>query len=504
MGGQIEISGPDFKNGVKVDSLKSGEKILGHVGKDPILLIKEGEQFFALGAACSHYGANLNDGIVVDGTIRCPWHHACFDIKTGDAKKAPALNPIQSWCTEIKNGMVYVTAKNEFTKPKPVGSNKDKFVIIGSGAAGHAAAEMLRRQGFQGQIQIFSEDTDVPYDRPNLSKDYLAGSAPEEWMSLRDTDFYQEQKIDLHLNCKVIGLDAKKKAITLASGDKVQFDKCLIATGGTPFVPKIEGIEKPQVRFLRSFSDCRTLISSLKGKKEVVIIGSGFIGLEAASALKTTGLSVTIVAPNEYPLSHVFGNEVGVFLKSVHEKNGIRFHLKSTIEKIDKDAVVLNGGLRLPADVVLVATGIVPNTKLAENAGIKCDNGILVNSYLETNLPDVFATGDLARWPDPYSGKEIRVEHWVVAQRQGQVAAKNMLGQKIKYQEVPFFWSQQFDVMMAYVGHASSQAKCEIKGSLEDRNCVITYREGSQIAAALTIGQDLESLRIEHEMEKNS
>jgi len=502
-GSEVVLTGPDFKKGIPVNSLKSGEKILGHADGVAVLVIRKDEKFYAIGATCSHYSANLNDGILTERTLRCPWHHACFDIETGEAKKAPALNSLPIWETAVRDGKLFLLEKREPQARDFKPSSTPHFVIVGSGAAGHAASEMLRREGFTGAITVFSEDSELPYDRPNLSKDYLAGNAPEEWMSLRGEDFYQSKGIAFRLNSKVTALDAAQKQIVLSNGEKIHFDKCLLATGGTPVKPPISGIDQPHVHFLRSFLDCKSLIKNLKDVKKVVIIGAGFIGLESAAALKARGLEVTVVAPNPLPLSHVVGDEVGALLKSVHEKNGVQLRLGDSVDKIEKDCVVLKSGAREPADLVLVATGITPNIALATSAGIACENGILVNEFLETGKSDIFAAGDMARWPDPRSAKPIRVEHWVVAQRQGQTAARNMLGKKQKYQDVPFFWSQQFDVTINYVGHASSWTKTTVHGSLEGRNGAVAFHEGNQIKAVLTMGRDQQSLRIEKAFENS-
>lgn len=496
-----ELKGPDLKEGVAVDSIEPGQRILGHADGVPILLIREGEAFYAVGAKCSHYGADLGDGLIAEGIVRCPWHHACFDVKTGEALKAPALSPIPTWRTEVENGKVYIREQRMPSPAKVESVAKEHFVIVGSGAAGHAASETLRRLGFSGRITILSADSDIPYDRPNLSKDYLAGGAPEEWMPLRPVDFFADQKIEIRLNSRVTGIDPKAKRLTLERGETVHYDKCLIATGGTPFKPKIEGIDLPHVHVLRSFADCRSLISGLNGAKKVVIVGAGFIGLEAAAALKARQLDVTIVAPGRFPLEHVVGAEVGDFLKSLHESNGVRFRLGQSVGKIERGRVVLTDETTEAADIVLVATGIRLSADFVQSSGIRFENGILVNEFLETSASDVFAAGDIARWPSSFSKEPLRVEHWVVAQRQGQIAAANMMGAKKKYAEVPFFWSQQFDVTLSYVGNTASPVSTRIYGRLEDRDCAVAYRDGSEVKAVLTIGRDLQSLEIERAFE---
>lgn len=503
--GHVEqtLKGPDLKKGIDTESLKSGEKILGHADGIPVLLIRSDKVFYAIGAKCSHYSADLGEGLLVDHEIRCPWHHACFDIKTGVALKAPAFNPIPTWHTEVKAGKVYVleqrTPPTNFADGKKV---SEHFVIVGSGAAGHMAAETLRRLNFAGQVTLLSSDRDIPYDRPNLSKDYLAGNAPEEWMPLRSSEFFSEQKINLRLEAKVKKIDPKAKSLTLENGESIGFDKCLIATGGTPLRPRIEGIGLPHVHFLRSFADCRALIENLKSAKKVAIVGAGFIGLEAAAALRARKLDVSIIAPGKFPLEHVVGSEAGEFLKSLHESNGVQFHLGKSVEKIEKGRVVLNDKTDIAADIVLVATGIALSADFAQGSGMEFKDGFLVNEYLETSAQGVFAAGDIARYPSAFSPDLIRTEHWVVAQRQGQIAAANMVGFKKKYSDVPFFWSQQFDVVLNYVGRASSTDSTRVYGKVADRNFAVAFLEGKKVKAVLTVGRDLQSLELEKALEK--
>lgn len=495
------LTGPDLKRGIAIDTMSEGQKLLGHVDGLPVLLIRGKDTFHAIGAKCSHYGADLDQGLLTNGTIRCPWHHACFDVKTGEAIKTPALNPIPAWKTEIQNGVVYVREQQLAPTQKIEITSQEHYVIIGSGAAGHVAAETLRRLNFAGKITILSADSDFPYDRPNLSKDYLAGNAPEEWMPLRPPSFFSDRHIDLQLNCKVKLLDSKAKTLALEDGRVVSYDKCLIATGGAPVKPEITGIDHPHVHFLRSFADCRRLIASLDPTKRVVIVGAGFIGLEAAAALKARKLDVVVVAPGTFPLEHAVGSEVGKFLKSLHEQNRVHFRLGESVKKIEKGRVLLRDGTTELADVVLIATGIKPVTAFAAESGLQIKDGILVDEYLETNIKGIYAAGDIARWPSPFSKDPLRIEHWVVAQRQGQIAASNMLGLKKKYSEVPFFWSQQFDVVLNFVGVATPLAETRIYGKLADKKCAVAYIENKLITGVLTIGLDLQSLEIEKAFE---
>lgn len=500
-GNNQTLSGPDLKKGLRVGSLKPGTKLLGHADGKPVLIVNDNGKIFAVGALCSHYSGDLSKGIIVHGSIRCPLHHACFDLETGNATKAPALSPIPAWDVEVSDGMIYVRNIKAVRSKAADYSGKEHFVIIGSGAAGQAAAEKLRQEQFNGSITILSEDTDLPYDRPNLSKDFLAGNAPDEWMTLRSEEFYKENKIKILLNTKVEALLPGQKKIVLSDGKAIRFNKCLIATGGSPFVPPIPGIDSANVYFLRSFENCKALIRGLTNVKKVAIVGAGFIGLESAAALKSRGLEVIVIAPTTAPLGHVLGLDTAAFLKSVHEKNGVQFMLGRSVEKIERGHIKLSDGNSISSDLVLIATGIKPNTEIAERASLKCKDGIVVNEYLETSEPGIFAAGDVAVFPKPQSKELARIEHWAVAQRQGQIAAINMLGGNQTYSDVPFFWSQQFDVTINFVGFSNKSAQTKVYGSFEQKNCAVTFSEGSNVTAVLTIGRDEQSLQVEKAME---
>ncbi len=500
-GGNQQLTGPDFKQGVSSKEFGHESKILGHADGEAVLVVQRGEEYFAVGAMCSHYGANLNDGVVTDHSIRCPWHHACFDLKTGAASKAPALNALPTWRTEVKDGMLYVREKHA-AEQKPIAARtKEHFAIVGSGAAGHAAAERLRQAGFAGMITIFTADSDLPYDRPNLSKDYLAGSAPPEWIPLRPEEFYKEHAITIRLGTKVSKLSSGEKKLHLENGESVSFDKCLLATGGTPNRPPILGAELPHVHVLRSFADCKSLIEGLGNAKKVMIVGAGFIGLEAAAAIRARGLEVSIVAPNEFPLDSVMGKEAGAFLQALHEKNGVQFYLGRSVKMITEKSVLFDNGKEPAADLVLLAVGIKPNLELAQGAGLLCQEGVVVNEFLETSASGIFAAGDIAYLPSPISGGRYRAEHWAVAQRQGQSAALNMLGQNQEHNDIPFFWSQQFGIVLNYVGNARDWTKAEVHGNLKGGSGAVAFYKQGQIAAVLTIGQDLASLKIEKALE---
>lgn len=506
MAEQAKPQGPDLTQGVPLGDLADGHMLGGHVGEEPVLLARRGGELFAIGATCSHYGGPLAEGLMVDDTVRCPWHHACFSLRTGEAVAAPAFNPLSCWRVDQRDGKVFVRDKIEPTKPLARATGRSdassRIVIVGGGAAGFAAAEMLRRGGFSGSLTMVSSDDTAPYDRPNCSKDYLAGNAPEEWMPLRPDDFYKEHAIDLVLRTEATGIDANARHVTLADGRSVPFDKLLLATGAEPIRLDIPGADRPHVHVLRSLADSRAIIARAKQSRRAVVIGASFIGLEVAAALRARKIEVHVVAPERRPLERVLGPEFGDFIRGLHEEHGVVFHLEDTAAAIDDKQVMLKGGAKLAADLVVVGIGVRPRIQLAERAGLKIDRGVVVDTYLETSAPGIFAAGDIARWPDAHSGEALRIEHWVAAERQGQAVARNMLGRREAFSGVPFFWSQHYDVPINYVGHASKWDRIEMEGDIKSRDCVARFRRDGKVLAVASIYRDVDSLQAEVAMER--
>jgi NADPH-dependent 2,4-dienoyl-CoA reductase/sulfur reductase-like enzyme len=378
----------------------------------------------------------------------------------------------------------------------------DSIVIIGGGAAGNAAAEMLRRESYARPVTLLSADDARPYDRPNLSKDYLAGNAPEEWIPLRSPEFYAEHGIELKLGARAAAIDAKAREVWLADGSRHRYGALLLATGAIPVRLNIPGSDLPHVHYLRTLADSRALIAAATAARRTVVIGASFIGLEVAGSLRARGLEVHVVAPEAHPMERVFGRDVGDLVRKVHEEHGVIFHLGTTPASFERNRITLQSGERLDANFVVIGIGVRPETALAEQAGIAVDRGIGVDAYLETSVPSVWAAGDIARWPDRLTGEKIRIEHWVVAERQGQTAARNMLGARERFDVVPFFWTQQHNLQLNYVGHAAKWDRVEIDGSLAAKDCSVTYRQGGRKLAVLTIGRDRDSLVAEIELER--
>jgi len=508
MSGTQQKATLDLSKGVDASALPDGGMLLGRVGDNEVVLARSGNELFAVRAQCAHYRGPLVEGIVVGDTVRCPWHHACFSLRTGEALRPPALDPIPCWRVDREGDQIFVREKLSAPQPAPaLASTREmppSIVIIGGGAAGVAAAEMVRRQGYDGPVTLISADADPPVDRPNLSKDYLAGDAQEDWIPLWPDDFYVKQRIDLVLSRRVSSIDPANRTVHLDDGSKRQYGALLLATGADPVHLPIPGAQDERVRYLRSFADSRAIVERATTARHVVVAGASFIGLEVAASLRARGIAVDVVAPDSMPLERVMGLEVGRFIRSLHEAQGVTFHLGQTVARIDGRTVTLSDGTAIDCDFVVMGVGVKPAVAIAEQAGLAMDRGISVNEYLETSAPGIYAAGDVARWPDPHTGEHIRVEHWVVAERQGQVAARNMLGARERFDAIPFFWSRHYDATINYVGHAERWDDVSIDGSLEGLNCSIEYRRGGKTLAVATVGRDRASLDAEVRMERTA
>jgi NADPH-dependent 2,4-dienoyl-CoA reductase/sulfur reductase-like enzyme/nitrite reductase/ring-hydroxylating ferredoxin subunit len=497
-------SGPDLSRGVAAAAIPDGGMLLGHVGEEAVLVARQGQELFAIGAVCSHYSGPLHEGLVVGDTVRCPWHHACFSLRSGEPLRPPALNPVSCWAVEQRGDQVVVTGKRAATPPANAITDVKSVLIVGGGAAGEVAAETLRREGFGGRITMVTAESQGPVDRPNLSKDYLAGNAQEDWIPLRGDDFYRERDIELLTGTPVSDIPAGERTAVLANGRSLAWDRLLLATGAEPIRLAIPGADQSHVHYLRSLADSRAIIAAASNAKRAVVLGASFIGLEVAASLRARQVEVHVVTPGQRPLERVLGAEVGDFVRALHEEHGVVFHLPGTPQRIDAAGVTLASGTVLPADLIVVGIGVRPSVSLAERAGIAVDGGIVVDEFLETSRPGIFAAGDVARWPDPRTGERARVEHWVVAERQGQAAARNMLGRRERFDAVPFFWSQHYDITIAYVGYAPQWDQVEVQGNLSKRDATVVYRRSGRVAAVATVFRDNVSLAVEAAMERGN
>lgn len=494
---QAQLSGPDFSLGLPLADVPATGALSGHVGGEPVLLMRRADGLFAVSGACTHYGGPLGEGLVVGDTVRCPWHHACFDLRSGEALAAPAFDALDRWAVETVGDQVFVHAR---MAPAPArtadaSAHPARIVIVGGGAAGFSAAERLRRRGYAGALTLLSADAAPPCDRPNLSKDYLAGTAPEDWIPLKPDAFYADHAIDLRLGVEAARIDVAGRAVVSTAGERFAWDALLLATGAEPIRLAGPGFDRPDVHLLRSLADARAIIAAVEGVRTVAVVGASFIGLEVAASLRERGLEVDVVAPDALPLERVMGPDIGRFIQGLHEARGVRFHLGRSVETWDGARLTASGGPPIEADLVVLGVGVRPRTALAEAADLTIDRGVVVDRALRTSVPGIFAAGDIARYPGA-DGALVRIEHWVAAERQGQVAALAMLGEESELTDPPFFWSQHYDVTIRYVGHATDWDEARLDGSLEGHDATVRYLKAGRLVAAASVGRDRENLEI--------
>ena len=491
----------DLTGGVMLGDLDATPLLAGKVGADEVLLVKGASGLFAVGAKCTHSGAPLAKGVIVGDTLRCPWHHACFDAPTGVATAAPAFRPLDRWTVEQRDGRVFVTAKQPKTEARTSSPQVGRIVIVGAGAAGAAAADALASLGAGASVTLIGNETEAPYDRTMLTKRYLAGKAGDDKLPLKMDDL-AGRGVSVHLGATVTAIEPAAKLVHLADGTTFGYDRLILATGSEPKRLDVPGVELPHVVTLRTPEDARLILRLSATAGRVAIVGSSFIGLEAASALRDQNIAVTVVSPEEHPFAKTLGPDLSAAIMAVHHKHGTEFRLGRSVKRIEPDHVLLDDGSTLEADLVIVGIGVSPRLALAEQAGLSIDGGVVVDERLRTSNRDIFAIGDIARWPDPHSGRSIRVEHWDVAQRQGQVAALNALGGAHRYDVVPFFWTAHFDLSVRYVGHAGHEADPVLDGAIDRKDAAVRFTEHGRVTALATVGRDRESLETELAMER--
>jgi NADPH-dependent 2,4-dienoyl-CoA reductase/sulfur reductase-like enzyme/nitrite reductase/ring-hydroxylating ferredoxin subunit len=497
-------AGPDLTQGASAGDVAEGGMLVGHVGDEEVLVARLGGALLAVSARCTHYQGPLGEGLIVGETVRCPWHHARFCLRTGEALGAPAIDPVKVWKAEEANGVIRVSpqAAPAAAPRKRTAAGPRRVVVLGGGAAGFAAAEMLRRHGFDGALTILSADLDAPYDRPNCSKDYLAGQAPAEWMPLRGDGWYADNDIDLQLNTAASSLDPAGRKVSLNDGRSYDYDALLIATGAEPVRLPLEGFAGPDAHVLRSLRDADAIIQAAGRAKRIVVVGASFIGLEAAAALRARGLEVHVAAPEAIPLAKIMGDDIGRWVRGLHEKAGVVFHLGRGVRGWSGGRLALDDGSTIEADGLLMGVGVKPRTQLAEAAGLTLDRGIVVDDRLRTSAPGVYAAGDVARFPDSRTGQAIRIEHWVHAERQGQHVARAILGDDAPFTDTPFFWSAHQDATIRYVGHAEAFDPPAVNGSLERQDAEVRFSSAGRLEAVATIGRDLRALEADVELER--
>lgn len=485
----------------ETDDLKDRIPIKIEIDEEQILLVRLDGKIYALSNACPHYGAPLNEGHICDHEIVCPWHNARFNLKNGQMTAPPALDDILLYPVRVEDGDILLGKAEEPEIPTPSGTDDRTFLILGAGAAGNTAAETLRRKGFAGQIKMLTSENERPYDRPNLSKLYMSGEAPASWIPLRSKQFYPQHNIELLTNHKVAKLDPKSSTVTTYSGKSVTYDKCFLATGGRPRKLNLIDDSLENVFYLRSFQDAQKITSYLENINVVVVLGGGFIGTEVAASLRERGMKVHLVAPEKIPMENIFGPQVGKRIRILHKENGTTLHMNTTIKRVKGrnkvHGVILSDGNTLSVDMIIAGLGIEPALNYLKDTNLVQENAVPVDSHLQTKFDNIYAAGDIAAVPDPNTGERNRAEHWVVAERQGQHAARAMLGNDKPYSEVPFFWTRQFGVSLKSVGFAGQFDQIASHGNIENGDFIAGYYQKGKLKAATTMGMSDELFKIE-------
>lgn len=494
----------------KIHDFNNGDMKKITVDDVSILLTKIDGKFYATGAVCTHYGAPLDEGVLSGDRIVCPWHHACFHAKTGDLQEPPAQDALPSYEVYLDGDEIHIQLPEKIeesrtphmAKPDPKADSRT-FVILGGGAAGNAAAQTLREDGYQGRIVMISREKRLPYDRPNLSKEYLMGTAEPEWMPLRGEDFYKKHGIETMLGPRVLEVDVNEKLITFEDGERLEYDSILLATGGRPRTLNVPGADLKNIFTLRSQDDADLIIKAIKTARKVVIIGSSFIGLEAAYSLGERNLDITVVGMERVPFERVFGEKIGTMFRTAHEKHGTHFELEHSVSQFEGEekvkAVILDDGQRLEADLVLVAIGVQPITDYLQGLDLLEDDSIKVDGFFHAGK-DVYAAGDIATFPDWHTGLGVRIEHWRIAEQHGRYAAHNMAGKKVGFRSVPFFWTMQVGLSLRYVGHAKEWDEIMVNGDVTKQDFIAFFIKNNQVHAAAGIGHDREMDAIEELM----
>jgi 3-phenylpropionate/trans-cinnamate dioxygenase ferredoxin reductase component len=376
-------------------------------------------------------------------------------------------------------------------------SDPRTFAIVGAGLAGAKAAEALCTEGFDGRIVLFGAEPHRPYERPPLSKGYLQGSSDRDTVYVHPPDWYTEHRVELRLDTPVTAIDRRAHEIVTGDGDRLRYDKLLLATGATPRRLPVRGADLGGVRYLRSLDDSDHLKSTFNPGAKVVIIGGGWIGLETAAAARATGAEVTVLERDELPLLRVLGPRVAKVFADLHRDHGVDLRCQTTVKAIrpaasdpsSAGAVLLTGGTELEADLIVVGIGVTPNVELARSCGLNVDNGVLVNRHLATSDNDILAAGDVASAYHPLLHRQLRVEHWANALHQPVIAAKTMLGQTASYDRLPYFFTDQYDLGMEYTGYADPEGHDDvvIRGDTTTREFIAFWLNKGRLTAAMNV-----------------
>ncbi len=500
------MSEGEWKDIGSVDEFPEEKAVVREVEGTEILVIRNEGNVCACGNSCTHYGAPLNEGLIHDGIVTCPWHNSRFDIRSGEVLSPPALDDLPSFEGREENGRLLLRRRTGREQTRGTEGTDRTFVILGGGAAGDAAAETLRRGGFAGRVVMITAERFLPYDRPNLSKGFLSGKADEDALPLRSGEFFLNHHIEVMRERTVSSVSPDRKIVRFRDGEELHYDRLLLATGGEPKNLPVPGHDLKGVFLLRSRADAREILSAAEGARRALVVGASFIGMETASCFASQGLEVTVAAPEAVPMENIFGREIGSFLRNLHEKNGVRFRLGTGVEAIEGNGKVervrLSEGEPVEADLVVVGIGVEPRVGYLEGTGLTEEGEVPVDGRLRTRNPDIFAAGDIASIPYPYYGRSIRIEHWVVAERTGQHAARAMLGDEREFRAIPFFWTMQHGSSLKYIGFGNGYDRIVFRGKVEDGKFLAGYYRGEKLLAAAGLGMSREVMAIWECMER--
>lgn len=473
----------------RLDQLDPHRPLRVQAGNEEMILVRQGQLVHAFQANCPHAGAPLEEGVVCSGLLVCPWHKAAFAIDEGAVCEPPALIDLRRYRAWVKDAQVWVDDRPLPRSEPPRHSDARTFVVIGAGAAGSAAVATLLDDGFGGRLIWLDQERQPAYDRTSLSKFVIAGHMPpDEVPALLEAEQLRKGRLERKLG-KVRTLDVKKRQITLSDGQRIDYDAALLATGGKALRPPLPGVDLPGVFTLRSRDDAARLLDAAEPGQPVVIVGDGFIALEAASALHEYGAKVHVVTRHPLPLAKQLGERIARCIRTLHERKGVHLHGPTEVARILGDrqveGVLLANGERLPTALVLVGTGVKPATACVQGLPLADDQSVPVDAQMQA-APGLWAAGDLASFP--YAGQTTRIEHWRLAQQQGVIAAANMLGQQRRYDDVPFFWTYQHGRTYEVLGHAQAWDRIVFVGEPEQGDFIAVQCTGTQVSAVVAMG----------------
>ncbi|XP_061624157.1 apoptosis-inducing factor 3 isoform X2 [Phyllopteryx taeniolatus] len=490
-----------------VKDLENGQMREVDLGSGRALLIKDHGEFSAMGHKCPHYGAPLVKGVLSKGRVRCPWHGACFNVATGDIEDFPGLDGLPTFQVRVEKDKVIIRANKQALRSQKRSKAMARcsavvncstgfahVLIIGSGPAGLVCAETLRQEGFTDRIVVCTMDRHPPYDRPKLSKSL---DSTAEQLRLRSLDFLQDHRIELLTEKEVVAIDVKTRSITFEEGLKMEYRKLFIATGNKPKALNYKGTEVRNVFHLRTPEDANS-IARLADNKNAVIVGTSFVGMEAAAALTDKAHSVSIVGVESVPFKKALGEKVGKAIMKLFEANRVKFYMLNEVSEMighhgQLKEVVLKSGKVLRADVCVIGAGCVPATSFLKQSGVHMDSKgfITVNKMMQTNADGVFAGGDVVTFPfPPRNNKKVNIPHWQMAHVHGRAAALGMLGRVTEMTTVPYFWSAMFGKTIRYAGYGDGFDDVIIQGDLDELRFVAFYTRGEEVVAVASMNYD--------------